>query len=285
MTRDVLTKQPPETDKKRNSNKTHKISLTGEKATLLMPLYAKALDNRSKHPILHDEKADEIVRSIDFDFEQLKGFGNGNVMVVRARQLDEWTREFLLSHTNAVVLNLGCGLDTRVFRINPPSTVNWFDVDFPEVIEERQEFFSNHEGYQMISSSITESEWLQKTPSDKPVMVIADGVLEYLTVEEVKGLLNQVTSHFPRGQVAFDVMNSYAAEMGKSRLEKVMGGSHKWTVDDVKETDKLDPKLKRTAEMPLLSSKYLPLKYRLLFSLSIISPRYRGMLRLLRYEF
>ena len=78
-----------------NSIITHKVHLTGEKATLLMPLYAKALDNRSKHPILHDEKADEIVRTIDFDFEKLKGFGNGNIMVVRAKQLDEWVKKFL----------------------------------------------------------------------------------------------------------------------------------------------------------------------------------------------
>ncbi len=34
----------------------HKISLTEEKETLLITLYAKAFDNRSKHPILHDTR-------------------------------------------------------------------------------------------------------------------------------------------------------------------------------------------------------------------------------------
>jgi len=263
----------------------HKVHLTGEKATLLMPLYAKALDNRSKHSILHDNKADEIVKSIDFDFEKLKGFGNSNVMVVRARQLDEWIKEFLKSNMNAAVLNLGCGLDTRVHRINPSSAVSWFDVDFPEVIEERQKFFSNREGYQMIASSITELEWLQKTPLDRPVIAVADGVFEYLTEEEVKGLLNRITNRFPHGQIAFDVMNSYALKMGKSRLEVVTGGSHKWAVDNVKNVDKLDPEIKRIESVVLLRSKYLPLKYRLLFGIGTIGPRYKNMLRLLRYKF
>jgi O-methyltransferase involved in polyketide biosynthesis len=75
--------------------------LRGEKETLLIPLYAKALDNRSKHPILHEEKADEIVKTIDYDFGKLNSFGNGNVIVVRAKQLDEWVKEFLKSNPKA----------------------------------------------------------------------------------------------------------------------------------------------------------------------------------------
>jgi O-methyltransferase involved in polyketide biosynthesis len=250
-----------------------------------MPLYAKALDNRSSRSILHDEKADEIVSMIDYDFEKLKGFGNGNVMVVRAKQLDEWVKEFLGSHLNAVVLNLGCGLDARVYRINPPSTVSWFDVDFPEVIEERRNFYSNTGGYQMIASSITKPEWLQKIPKDRSAFMIADGVLEYLTEEQVKELLNRITSYFPRGQIAFDIMNSYAVRMGKGRLKERTGAEHKWAVDDVNEVDRLDPKLRRVANLPLLGSKYLPLKNRLLFGVALILPRYKNMMRLLRYEF
>lgn len=142
----------------------HKVLLTGAMETLLIPLYAKALDSRSKRSILNDKKADKMVCSIDHDFESLGSFGNGNVMVVRAKQLDEWIKEFLKLNPSAVVLNLGCGLDTRVSRINPPSDVVWFDVDFPEVIRERQNFYSNHDGYQMIASSVTAPGWLERVP-------------------------------------------------------------------------------------------------------------------------
>jgi len=280
-----MTNLPPENPKQSNSKRPHKVHLTGEKATLLMPLYAKALDNRSSHPILHDEKADEIVSMIDYDFEKLKGFGNGNIMVVRAKQLDEWVEEFLRSNPNAVVLNLGCGLDTRISRINPPSTVSWFDVDFAEVIEERQNFYSNRDGYKMIASSITEPEWLHETPKDRSAIMIADGVVEYLTEERVKELLNRITSYFPRGQIAFDIINSYAMKTGKSRLKERTGAEHKWAVDDVNEVDQLDPKLRRIANLPLLGSKYLPLGYRLLFGVALVLPRYRNMMRLIRYEF
>jgi O-methyltransferase involved in polyketide biosynthesis len=275
----------PESEGDSNPNKIHKVHLTGEKETLLITLYAKALDNRSKHPILHDEKADEIVKTIDYDFEKLKGFGNGNVMVVRAKQLDEWIKEFLKSNPNAVVMNLGCGLDTRISRINPPPTVSWFDVDFPEVIKERQNFFSNQDGYQMIASSVTELDWLEKTPKNRPAIMIADGVFEYLAEKEVKELLNRLTNYFPCGQAAFDIMNSYAIKMGKSRLQKTTGGEHKWAVDDINKVDELDSKLRRISNLAILQSKYLPLRYRLLFGIACVSPRYRNMIRLLRYEF
>ena len=66
---------------------THKVNLTEEKETLLITLQAKALDSRSKEPILNDKKAEEILHLIDYDFEKINHFGN-EIMVIRAKQLD-----------------------------------------------------------------------------------------------------------------------------------------------------------------------------------------------------
>jgi O-methyltransferase involved in polyketide biosynthesis len=263
----------------------HKVQLTGEKATLLITLYAKALDSRSKHSILNDKKADEMVRMIDYDFEKLRRPGNGSFIVARAKTLDDWTGEFLRSRPEAVVLNLGCGLDTRVCRIAPPPGVSWFDLDFPEVIRERQNFFSNRDGYQMLEASVTEPGWLEEVPRDRPTMVIAEGLFEYLTVQDVKSLLNRLTRHLPSGRVAFDVMNSFAINSGRRGLKAALGAEHRWAVDDVHHVDVLDPKLKRTASLSILGSRHLPSKYRLGFGMVWMVPRFRNMIRLLRYEF
>lgn len=50
------------------------------------------------------------------------------------------------SHSDAILLNLGCGLDTRISRIRPPTSVDGFDVDFLDFIQERRNFFSNGGG-------------------------------------------------------------------------------------------------------------------------------------------
>ncbi|WP_026574327.1 class I SAM-dependent methyltransferase [Bacillus sp. UNC438CL73TsuS30] len=268
-------------------NETHKINLTEEKETLLITLYAKALDSHSKHPILHDKKAVEILQKIDYDFEKINHFGN-EIMVVRAKQLDTWLQEFLKKEPEATVLNLGCGLDTRISRINPPSTASWFDVDFPEVIELRKLFFSNQDGYEMISSSVTELTWLDQIQRNNPVMIIAEGMLEYLTKDEVKTLLNRLTSYFPHGQIAFDVMNSFAINSGKERLKETTGAVHKWIVNDIQDVDRLNSKLKRIAAFSVFKSKYvhkLPIKVRLIYAAMTAFPSLRNMMRLLLYKF
>ena len=91
-----------------------KDSFTKEKETLLATLYARAMESRSANPILRDEMAEDAVRRIDYDFDRLKV--DTLSIAMRAKQFDLWTAEFLAGHPDAIVLHLGCGLDSRVFR-------------------------------------------------------------------------------------------------------------------------------------------------------------------------
>jgi O-methyltransferase involved in polyketide biosynthesis len=264
------------------------IHLTQVQETLLITLYAKAVDNRSRNPLLHDIKADEMVGMIDYDFTKLNSWGNDNLIVVRAKQYDDWIREFIRSDPACVVLNLGCGLDTRVTRIDPPSTLSWFDIDFPDVIQLRRNFFVEHPGYRMIESSITDTAWLQQIPSGQPALIVAEGVLEYLTSEEVRILLNRLTDHFPHGKLAFDVMNSFAIQSAKSARDEPTAGLHKWEVNDLQEVDALNSKLKREKAISIFRSSYigkLPIGYHLLYRSMALVPQFRNMIRLLRYQF
>ncbi len=268
-------------------NKTNKINLESEKETLLITLQAKALDSRSRKTILNDKKADKIIKMIDYDFEKLNSFGN-EIMVVRAKQLDDWLEEFLAVNEKATVLNLGCGLDTRVSRLNIQSDVIWFDVDYPDVIELRKLFFAPKVGYKMLSSAVTEFQWLENIPRDRPVMIIAEGLLEYLAEDEVKMLLNRLTSYFPHGRIAFDVMNSFAVKAGQDQLKETTGAVHKLAVDDVRDVDRLDSKIYRTDSLSVFRSKYihkLPWKIRLTYFALCLIPGFRNMMRLLLYEF
>ncbi len=265
-----------------------RVHLTEVQKTLLITLHAKAVDSHSKKPILNDEKAGELLDAIDYDFGKLKSFGNDNLIVVRAKQYDEWLREFLNSNPNAIVLNLGCGLDTRITRINPSSTIQWFDIDYPDVIQLRENFYSNGAGYRMIGYSITDPHWLAQIPRDRPTIVIADGVLAYLTPEEAKSLLNRITDHFLHGQIMFDVMNAYAIQLAQSSASQTTGALHKWAVENLDEVDELDAKLRRVSELSVLRSAYvrkLPWRFRLLYGSIAFSAQHRNMIRLLRYRF
>ena len=266
---------------------TQKIQLTEEKATLFITLYAKALDNHSKHSILNDKTAEDIIESVDYDFLNYNNFGN-KLLVIRARHFDELVQEFINTNNNGVVLYLGCGLDSRIYRINPPVGIDWYDVDYPEVIKLRKTFYPEKESYRMIESSIIDTDWLKEIPQDRPVIVIAEGVFEYLTREEVETLLNRMTNNFEHGQIIFDVMNSYAVASAKKDLKNHTGAVHKWAVDDLKEVDSLNPALTRINEISLFKSPHirkLPLGIRFPLRMMSFGTRFKNMNRILQYQF
>jgi O-methyltransferase involved in polyketide biosynthesis len=272
---------------------TDKIQLTDEKETLFIPLSGKALDYRSKNSILNDSKANDIVEKVGFDFTTQKRIGariGARTLAVRAKQYDEWTKDFITKYKNAIVVHLGCGLDARITRVQPPSSIAWFDIDYPEVISLRKEFYSETNEYKMIASSITAQKWLETIPADKPTFIIAEGVLEYLSDEEVKTLLNRLTNYFSHGQIVFDVMNSFAIEFGNKNLKNTTGAVDilKWAVDDINEINKLNPKLKRIEVVSRIKSvfvKKLPFGHRLILGLLSLSSKQKNAMRLLRYDF
>ena len=266
---------------------TDKIQLTEEKETLFIPLYGKALDYRSKNSILNDSIANDIVEKIGIDLTKHKRFG-GEISAVRAKQYDEWTKDFITKNKNAVVVHLGCGLDARITRTQPPSSITWFDVDYPEVISLRKRFYSETNEYKMIASSITAQNWLETIPNDRSALIIAEGVFEYLSEEDVKTLLNRLTNYFSHGQIAFDVMDPSSVDLKQEQLKKTTGANIKWTVDDISEVDKLNFKLKRIEIVPLFKSIFmeqLPLGLRSIFGMLALLPKYKNGMRLLRYDF
>lgn len=106
--------------------------------TNLVTLYLRAYESRSHHSILGDHAAAEAVERIDYDFKRIHRSSvpatNQYLITLRAKHLDDWCAAFLQRHADAVVLHLGCGLDGYPFRLVPPPSVLWFDIDKPGVI-------------------------------------------------------------------------------------------------------------------------------------------------------
>jgi O-methyltransferase involved in polyketide biosynthesis len=175
------------------------VELVGVQKTLSPVLKAKALDNRLPAPILGDSYAEQVMRRLDPDYDKGR-FGTsqlGLVAVVRAKAHDDWARSFLADHRDAVVLNLGCGLDARVYRIDPPATVDWYDLDYPAVIELRQQFLPLREHCTLIRSNVTDLGWLDRIPRGRPVLVIAEGLVPYLTETDVRRMPTSIVDAFP----------------------------------------------------------------------------------------
>lgn len=212
-----------------------KIVLTKEQETLLIPLYSKAQDN----PILRDEKARQILAGAQYDFASLKVPEKTAITLrMRARQIDEYTISFLSARPNAVVVHMGCGLDSRCLRVAHPQAL-WFDLDLPDVIELRRKFYKESDTYRMIPSSVTALSWVEQiAPAGRPVFLIAEGLLMYLHENDVRALITRLHERFPGSHIVFDAFNRMTADRIKAHpsLQKT-GASIHWGIDDPREIE------------------------------------------------
>jgi methyltransferase (TIGR00027 family) len=241
--------------------------------TNLVTLYLRACESRLRKPILGDRAAADAVDRIDYDWKRVhrssQPWVNQYLVSLRARKLDDWSAAFLERHPNAVVLHLGCGMDTRAFRLNPPAGVDWFDVDQPGVIALRRKLYDDQSGYRMIGSSVDEADWLEQIPSDRPALVVAEGLLMYLTQGEVRQLLRRLTDRFEHGEMLFDTLARRAPRLSKIFTKGIV----KWGIGDSRELETWNPQLRLVEKASALAGYELiaempqRLIYRLLYPL------------------
>jgi methyltransferase (TIGR00027 family) len=175
---------------------------------MLATLYAKALDADFENPILGDRYAKQIVERIDYDWKKTTITARRAPSVTtRSAHFDAWARQFLAVHASAVVLHLGCGLDSRFFRLQPGAGVDWYDVDYPDVIALRKQLLPDSDNNHLVAASVTDPAWLAAIPYERPVLMIGEGLTMYLTEQDGTALLRRIVGHFSSGELQFDAFN------------------------------------------------------------------------------
>lgn len=224
-----------------------KIVLTQEKETLLIPLFGKAKEMKKDSPILVDRKAVQILDQIEYDFSLLKIPEKTNILMsLRAKLIDSFVSDFLSTNKESVALHLGCGLDSRYHRIGN-SYVDWYDIDFEEVIDIRRLFFHETTNYHLISSSVTEDNLLEKIPiGKKRNIVIAEGLFMYLKEDDIKSLIVMLKNKLGSYTLIFDAFSVYSAKKVRNHPSiKKTGALIQWGIDNPNELEnwKMDIKL------------------------------------------
>ncbi|MBN1311394.1 MAG: class I SAM-dependent methyltransferase [Anaerolineae bacterium] len=217
-----------------------KVQLTPAQETLLITLYAKA---QPDNPLFFDPMARRVLDQIDYDFERLNVPYKTVILVCqRAKKIDAVTRNFLSEHSDGVVLQLGCGLDSRFWRVDD-GHVTWYDLDMTPVIELRHRFFSEDKRYCQIAASVTDLGWMDAViSSNRPVLVIAEGLLMYLSEDDVRKLILRLHETFPGCRLIADVFSRLTARSatGHPSLHRT-GATLGWGIDDPRELETWAP--------------------------------------------
>lgn len=182
--------------------------------TLYIPLYGKAFVSK-KGIILNDPKAEEIWAKEGF---ALKGKSKSKwlayYMGMRSAVFDRWLRERMQTDASALVLHIGCGMDSRILRVGSKGH-QWYDVDFSEVIAERKRYFAETDEYHMLAGDARETVWLQALPTEKNAIVVLEGVSMYLASAELQQLFEALTGHFSKVNILMDCYTKAAAKASK----------------------------------------------------------------------
>jgi O-methyltransferase involved in polyketide biosynthesis len=199
-------------------------ALNGVAETLLIPLYNRAMESQRPDAIMKDEKAVALVKQMSYDFDQVRKIrvfeANKVARIMLTREIDRYARDFLSRHPEAVVVHIGCGLDSRFERVDN-GQVEWYDLDLPDVIGLRRKFIGDEaERYHLLGCSVLDDAWMEtlKVHSQRPFLFLAENVFVYFKEAQVKTLVLRLRDHFPGAELVFDGWTPFFVWLGNRQL-------------------------------------------------------------------
>jgi O-methyltransferase involved in polyketide biosynthesis len=188
--------------------------------TLLIPLYNRAMESQRPDAMLKDEKAVELVTRTRLDFSPVRQIPMPELLkvmrIIFTREFDRYARDFLRRQPDAVVVHIGCGLDTRFERVDN-GQVEWYDLDVTDVIELRRKLIADEAGrYHFLGCSVLEDAWLEavRVHSPRLFLFLAETVFVYFTQAQVKSLVLTLRDHFPGAELVFDGWRPFEVWLG-----------------------------------------------------------------------
>lgn len=212
-------------------SETKSPTLSGVPETLLITLYLRAIESQRPDALIRDEKAMALVTQMSYDFtriKQIKMDEDDKVgVILRNREFDSYTRDFLARNPEAAVVHIGCGLDARFERVDN-GLVEWYDLDLPEVIALRRQFIGDERArYHLLGYSAFDSAWLDLVGQQRPhpLLFLAEGVLMYFTEAQVKTLVLTLRERFPGAELIFDAFSPYLIWVNNLRFSLTQFGA------------------------------------------------------------
>ena len=176
-----------------------------------------------------------LVKQIDYDFNQfgkIRMFeANKVARIMVTREMDRYARDFLSRHPNAVVVHIGCGLDSRFERVDN-GQVERYDLDLPDVIKLRRKLIGDEGNrYHLMDCSVFNDTWLEsvKVHSQSSFLFLAETVFVYFIEPQVKSLVLKLRNHFTGAELIFDGWAPFFVWLGNRTLSRAkFSGLLRW---------------------------------------------------------
>ncbi len=138
---------------------------------------------------------------------------------VRSKNMDFIIQKFLKRHEDAVIVNVGCGFEDLYSR-NDNGKALWFNLDLPEVLDERRKYFPSKEREYELPFSMFDYKWIEevKKQSNKPVLLVVSGVFHYFTRTKVLSFINHMRN-FEDARIVFDTVSEQGLKISQKYVD------------------------------------------------------------------
>lgn len=187
--------------------------------TLVIPLYGRKMCTERFPNLFRDETALQLMEKIDYDFSELEARSRSTMQqfgfleaAMRQNDLAIEVRDYLSSHPEAAVVNLGCGLD-NTGRSCDNGRCRLYNLDFPGVIAVRDALLPAGDREENIPCDLNDFSWMEKIDGSKGAVFFAAGVFYYFLKDQVKALVQAMAAAFPGGKLVFDAAGKSAVRL------------------------------------------------------------------------
>ncbi len=237
-------------------NKKIKIKKGNIQETLLLPLWGRAFETQKNKPRLIDKKALEIINQLDYDFSIIAKTQSMSQhgWVARSLHTDKMALDFIQKHPEATIVNIGCGLDTTFSRIDN-GKIMFYELDLPDVIELRKNFYKDSERHKSIASSFLDTKWFKEIAVQDDLLFLAGGVLYYFEEAQIREFFVKVADYFKKCDFYFDSLSPMGIKMAKKQVLKKgtmnMSMGEGWGLKPIKSLEKWDDRIRVINSMPM----------------------------------
>jgi methyltransferase (TIGR00027 family) len=156
----------------------------------------------------------------------LRALPNSNVvrlgLAVRTRFVDELLLEALRDHSITTVLSVGCGLDTRPWRLNLQMNLRWIEIDFADVLDYKDRLMfgetprCRRERLTIDVNDPVQRHSMYEAGGSAPALMITEGLLLYLPAATVEALAAESSNQ--------SGVRHWISDVTTSAFSRVLGG-------------------------------------------------------------
>ena len=233
-----------------------KVTISGVPETMLQTIYARAKESKGRGAI-HDKKAEEIISKLNYDFSLAdKDAPMHSGVIARTIVLDKLVSEYLANNPGAIVVNIACGLDTRMTGFK-----HWYNLDLPETIAVREKLLPESGNITQIAMSAMDDWGKMVEESRTPAIIIIEGLTMYLSEADVQQIFAVIANRFDDATVLVEIMNPMIVKRFKGKSIEGSNAKFTWGIKGGKALAALLPNFRFVEERGLMEdmTQFMPI--------------------------